>query len=109
MFSRIKPGRRTPARASRQMHISKEGDRYLRTMMCKGHTIFWAFGEIVICGDGDCDLRSTEGKMPRTSGLLRWQKVGGLTASVVGEWRGCTNLRNNRKAMRAVPSWRSSC
>jgi len=57
------------------MHISKEGDRYLRTMLVQGaHYILGPFGKIVICGDGDCDLPSAEGKMVRSELLLRWRE-----------------------------------
>ena len=45
------PGAGTPARVEPQLHISKEGDRYLRTLMVQGaHYILGPFGQ-------DSDLR----------------------------------------------------
>src|SRR5580693_6713188 len=50
-FLGLKPGRRDSGESQPQMHISKEGDRYLRTMMVQGaHYILGPFGE-------DSDLR----------------------------------------------------
>ena len=53
MLSRIapRPGRRNSGSSQPQMHISKEGDRYLRTLMVQGaHYILGPFGQ-------DSDLR----------------------------------------------------
>jgi transposase len=37
-----------------QMHISKKGDEYLRTLLVQGAATFWdPLGKIVICGAGD--------------------------------------------------------
>ncbi|MFZ0333310.1 MAG: IS110 family transposase [Candidatus Acidiferrales bacterium] len=50
-FLGLRPGRRNSGQSQPQMHISKEGDRYLRTLMVQGaHYILGPFGE-------DCDLR----------------------------------------------------
>src|ERR1700756_2476096 len=50
-FLGLKPGRRTSGESEPQKKISKEGDRYLRTMMVQGaHYILGPFGE-------DSDLR----------------------------------------------------
>src|SRR5580704_9008202 len=50
-FLGLKPGRRDSGQSQPQMHISKEGDRYLRTMMVQGaHYILGPFGD-------DSDLR----------------------------------------------------
>src|SRR6266446_3834348 len=50
-FLGLKPGRRDSGESQPQMHISKEGDRYLRTMMVQGaHYILGPFG-------ADSDLR----------------------------------------------------
>ena len=72
----------TPERAQPQLHISKEGDRYLRTMLVQGaHYILGPFGErqrSAADGDGDL-LRSAEGKMPRNERWLRWPE----------SWRYC--------------------
>jgi transposase len=50
-FLGLRPGRRNSGMSEPQLHISKEGDRYLRTMMVQGaHYILGPFGE-------DSDLR----------------------------------------------------
>jgi transposase len=50
-FLGLRPGRRDSGESQPQMHISKEGDRYLRTMLVQGaHYILGPFGE-------DSDLR----------------------------------------------------
>jgi transposase len=50
-FLGLRPGRRNSGQSQPQMHISKEGDPYLRTMMVQGaHYILGPFGE-------DSDLR----------------------------------------------------
>jgi transposase len=47
----LRPGRRNSGRSQPQMHISKEGDSYTRTLLIQGaHYILGPFG-------GDCDLR----------------------------------------------------
>ena len=47
----LQPGRRNPGQSEPQMHISKEGDPYLRTLLVQGaHHILGPFGV-------DCDLR----------------------------------------------------
>ena len=47
----LQPGRRNSGQSEPQMHISKEGDRYLRTLLVQGaHHILGPFG-------ADCDLR----------------------------------------------------
>ena len=50
-FFGLRPGRRNSGHSQPQMHISKEGDRYLRTLMVQAaHHILGPFGK-------DCDLR----------------------------------------------------
>ncbi len=50
-FLGLRPGRRNSGQSEPQMHISKEGDRYLRTLLVQGaHYILGPFGE-------DRDLR----------------------------------------------------
>src|SRR5213082_1418924 len=45
-FLGLRPGRRDSGESQPQMHISKEGDRYLRTMLVQGaHYILGPFGE----------------------------------------------------------------
>src|SRR5262249_58387934 len=51
MFVGLQPGRRNSGESEPQMHISKEGDEYLRTLLVQGaHYILGPFGE-------DSDLR----------------------------------------------------
>src|SRR6202051_1417201 len=53
-FLGLKPGRRNSGESEPQKRISKEGDRYLRTMMVQGaHYILGLLEQTVICGDGD--------------------------------------------------------
>ena len=55
-FLGLRPGRRDSGESQPQMHISKEGDPYLRTMLVQGaHYILGPFGE-------DSDLRRLGGK-----------------------------------------------
>src|ERR1700733_7962709 len=50
-FLGLRPGRRNSGKCEPQLHISKEGDRYLRTLMVQGaHYILGPFGQ-------DSDLR----------------------------------------------------
>src|ERR1700722_19702875 len=49
-FLGLRPGRRNSGKSEPQKGISKEGDRYLRTMMVQGaHYVLGPFGETVIC------------------------------------------------------------
>jgi transposase len=54
-FMGLQPGRRNSGQSEPQMHISKEGDRYLRTLLVQGGgTTSWGLlGKTVICGAGD--------------------------------------------------------
>jgi transposase len=93
-FLGLKPGRRDSGQSQPQMHISKEGDRYLRTMLVQGaHYILGPFGEdsdLRRWGTAPC--RARREKCQETSGCCGGQKVGDTTASVVGEWRGVRTI-----------------
>ena len=89
-FLGLRPGRRNSGESEPQKGISKEGDRYLRTMMVQGaHYILGPFGE-------DSDLRrwglqacgARRKKCQEASGGGRGSKAGGTAASVVGRGRG---------------------
>jgi transposase len=87
-FLGLRPGRRNSGQSEPQMHISKEGDRYLRTLMVQGaHYILGPFGE-------DSDLRRWGRKLAERGGktakkraviavarklavLLHWLRVSG--------------------------------
>jgi len=61
-FLGLRPGRRNSGESEPQMHISKEGDRYLRTLMVQGaHYILGPFGE-------DSDLRRWGRKLAERGG-----------------------------------------
>ncbi len=61
-FVGLQPGRRNSGESEPQMHISKEGDRYLRTLLVQGaHYILGPFGE-------DSDLRRWGKKLAERGG-----------------------------------------
>jgi transposase len=61
-FLGLRPGRRNSGESEPQKSISKEGDRYLRTMLVQGaHYILGPFGE-------DCDLRRWGPKLAERGG-----------------------------------------
>src|ERR1700683_3704955 len=61
-FLGVRPGRRNSGQSEPQKHISKEGDRYLRTMLVQGaHYILGPFGE-------DSDLRRWGLKLAKRGG-----------------------------------------
>jgi transposase len=52
-FRKSRPGRRNSGQSEPQMHISKEGNRYLRTLLVQGvHYILGPLEKTVICGVG---------------------------------------------------------
>ncbi|MGD0907622.1 MAG: transposase [Candidatus Acidiferrales bacterium] len=58
----LRPGRRNSGSSQSQLHISKEGDRYLRTLMVQGaHYILGPFGQ-------DSDLRRWRFKLAERGG-----------------------------------------
>jgi transposase len=61
-FLGLRPGRKNSGNSEPQMHISKEGDRYLRTLLVQGaHYILGPFGE-------DSDLRRWGRKLAERGG-----------------------------------------
>ncbi len=61
-FLGLRPGRRNSGQSEPQMHISKEGDRYLRTLLVQGaHYVLGPFGE-------DSDLRRWGQKLAERGG-----------------------------------------
>jgi transposase len=85
----LQPGRRNSGQSQPQMHISKEGDPYLRTLLVQGAQH--------ISGTVRDGLRSAAlGPEAGRAGRKEWQetsdrgdgeKAGGTAASLVGEWR----------------------
>src|SRR3981189_3517434 len=103
-FLGLRPGRRDSGESQPQMHISKEGDRYLRTMMVQGaHYILGPFGE-------DSDLRRWGLRLAERGGknakkravVAVARKLGVLLHRLWGGGGVYEPLRNSQKAMRAV-------
>ena len=85
----LQPGRRNSGQSEPQMHISKQGDPYLRTLLVQGaQHILGPFGV-------DCDLRRWGLKLAERGGrtgkkraiVATREKAGGAAASLVGERR----------------------
>jgi transposase len=103
-FLGLKPGRRNSGESEPQKKISKEGDRYLRTMMVQGaHYILGPFGE-------DCDLRRWGLKLSERGGknakkravVAVARKLAVLLHRLWVSGEVYEPLRNSQKAMRAV-------
>src|SRR6202161_514889 len=103
-FLGLRPGRRNSGESQPQMHISKEGDRYLRTLLVQGaHYILGPFG-------ADSDLRRWGLKLAARGGKNAKKRAVVAVARklavllhrlwVTGEVY--EPLRNSHKAMRAV-------
>jgi len=103
-FLGLRPGRRNYGQSEPQKHISKEGDRYLRTMMVQGaHYILGPFG-------ADSDLRRWGLKLAERGGKNAKRRAVVAVARKLAVllhrlWVGgeaYEPLRNSQKAMRAV-------
>src|SRR6201987_6090289 len=103
-FLGLKPGRRNSGESEPQKGISKEGDRYLRTMMVQGaHYILGPFGE-------DSDLRRWGLKLAERGGknakkravVAVARKLAVLLHRLWLSGEVYEPLRNSQKAMRAV-------
>jgi transposase len=103
-FLGLRPGRRNSGESEPQKGISKEGDRYLRTMMVQGaHYILGPFGE-------DSDLRRWGHKLAERGGKNAKKRAVVAVARKLAVllhrlWVGgevYEPLRNSQKAMREV-------
>src|SRR5580692_5119538 len=103
-FLGLRPGRRNSGESEPQKGISKEGDRYLRTMMVQGaHYILGPFGE-------DSDLRRWGRKLAERGGknakkravVAVARKLAVLLHRLWVSGEVYEPLRNSQKAMRAV-------
>ncbi len=103
-FLGLRPGRRNSGESQPQMHISKEGDRYLRTMLVQGaHYILGPFGE-------DSDLRRWGQKLAARGGksakkravVAVARKLAVLLHRLWVSGEVYEPLRNSQPAMRAV-------
>src|SRR5207244_3553106 len=84
-FVGLQPGRRDSGESAPQMHISKEGDEYLRKLLVQGaHYILGPFGE-------DSDLRRWGKKLAERGGKNAKKRA---VVAVAYE-----PLRNSQKAM----------
>jgi transposase len=103
-FLGLRPGRRDSGESQPQMHISKEGDPYLRTMLVQGaHYIMGPFGE-------DSDLRRWGLKLAAQGGknakkravVAVARKLAVLLHRLWVSGEVYEPLRNSHKALRAV-------
>jgi transposase len=103
-FLGLRPGRRNSGESEPQKKISKEGDRYLRTMMVQGaHYILGPFGE-------DSDLRRWGLKLAERGGknakkravVAVARKLAVLLHRLWVSGEVYEPLRNSQKAMRAA-------
>jgi transposase len=103
-FLGLRPGRRDSGESQPQMRISKEGDRYLRTMLVQGaHYILGPFG-------ADSDLRRWGLKLAARGGanakkravVAVARKLAVLLHRLWVSGEVYEPLRNSQKAMRAV-------
>ena len=103
-FLGLRPGRRNSGMSEPQMHISKEGDRYLRTLMVQGaHYILGPFGE-------DSDLRRWGLKLAERGGknakrravVAVARKLAVLLHKLWVSGEVYEPLRNNHKVVSAV-------
>ena len=103
-FLGLRPGRRNSGQSEPQMHISKEGDRYLRTLLVQGaHYILGPFGE-------DSDLRRWGLKLAERGGknakkraiIAVARKLAVLLHRLWVSGEVYEPLRNSQKAVRAV-------
>jgi transposase len=103
-FLGLRPGQRNSGESEPQKKISKEGDRYLRTMMVQGaHYILGPFGE-------DSDLRRWGLKLAERGGanakkravVAVTRKLAILLHRLWVSGEVYEPLRNSQKAMRAV-------
>jgi len=103
-FLGLRPGRRNSGQSEPQMHISKEGDRYLRTLMVQGaYYILGPFGE-------DSDLRRWGRKLAERGGknakkravIAVARKLAVLLHRLWVSGEVYEPLRNSQKAVRAA-------
>jgi transposase len=103
-FVGLQPGRKNSGESEPQMHISKDGDEYLRTLLVQGvHYILGPFGE-------DCDLRRWGQKLAKRGGknakkravVAVARKLAVLLHRLWVSGEAYEPLRNSHKVMPAV-------
>src|SRR6202522_3406258 len=103
-FLGLKPGRRNSGNSEPQKKISKEGDRYLRTMMVQGaHYILGPFGEDSDLWRWGLKLAERGGKNAKKRAVVAVaRKLAVLLHRLWVSGEVYEPLRNSQKAMRAV-------
>jgi hypothetical protein len=95
-FLGLKPGRRNSGESEPQKRISKEGDRYLRTMMVQGaHYILGPFGEDSDLRRWGLKLAERGGKNAKKRAVVAVASVKPIRDRMEGRVRGC--VRPNRR------------
>jgi len=103
-FLGLRPGRRNSGESEPQKKISKEGDRYLRTMMVQGaHYILGPFGEDSNLRRWGLKLAERGGKNAKKRAVVAVaRKLAVLLHRLWVSGEVYEPLRNSQKAMRAV-------
>jgi transposase len=103
-FLGLRPGRRNSGESEPQKRISKEGDRYLRTMLVQGaHYILGPFGEHSDLRRWGLKLAEREGKNAKKRAVVAVaRKLAVLLDRLWVSGEVYEPLRNSQKAMRAV-------
>jgi transposase len=103
-FLGLRPGRRDSGESQPQMRISKEGDRYLRTMLVQGaHYILGPFGEDSDLRRWGLKLAARGGKNAKKRAIVAVaRKLAVLLHRLWVSGEVYEPLRNSQKAMRAA-------
>src|SRR6202162_1042266 len=103
-FLGLRPGRRDSGESQRQMHISKEGDPYLRTMLVQGaHYILGPFGQDSDLRRWGLKLAARGGKNAKKRAVIAVARKLAVLLNRLGVGGEVYEpLRNSHKAMRAV-------
>src|SRR6202047_2234072 len=103
-FLGLRPGRRNSGMSEPQLHISKEGDRYLRTLLVQGaHYILGPFGEDSDLRRWGLKLAERGGKNARKRAVVAVaRKLAVLLHKLWVSGEVYEPLRNNRKLVAAV-------
>jgi len=103
-FLGLRPGRRNSGQSEPQMHISKEGDRYLRTLLVQGaHYILGPFGEDSDLQRWGLKLAERGGKNAKKRAIIAVaRKLAVLLHRLWVSGEVYEPLRNSQKAVRAV-------
>src|SRR5438445_2899669 len=103
-FLGLRPGRRDSGESHPQMHISKEGDPYLRTMLVQGaHYILGPFGEDSDLRRWGLKLAARGGKSAKKRAVVAVaRKLAVLLHRLWVSGEVYEPLRNSQKALRAA-------